>query len=41
MSDRLVELADIRRDEQGLALDEERLPKRIRSRRPRPPTKTI
>lgn len=38
MSDRLVELADIRRDEQGLALDEERLPQRIRPRRRRPPT---
>ena len=30
MVDRLAELADIRHDEQGLALDEERLPKRIR-----------
>jgi transcriptional regulator with XRE-family HTH domain len=40
MSDRLVELADIRRDEQGLALDEERLPKRIRPRRRRPLTET-
>lgn len=33
MSDRLEELADIRSDEHGLALDEERLPKRIRSKR--------
>lgn len=33
MGDRLSELADIHRDEQGLALDEERLPKRIRPRR--------
>jgi transcriptional regulator with XRE-family HTH domain len=33
MVERLAELADIRHDEQGLALDEERLPKRIRSRR--------
>jgi transcriptional regulator with XRE-family HTH domain len=36
MSDRLIELADIRRDEHGLALDEERLPKRIRPKRRRP-----
>ncbi len=40
MSDRLGELADIRRDEQGLALDEERLPKRIRPKRRRSPTET-
>lgn len=33
MGDRLGELADIRRDEHGLALDEERLPKRIRPKR--------
>lgn len=33
LSDRLGELADIRSDEQGLALDEERLPKRIRAKR--------
>ena len=33
MSDRLAELADIRYDELGLALDEERLPKRIRRKR--------
>jgi transcriptional regulator with XRE-family HTH domain len=33
--DRLAELADVRHDPRGLALDEERLPKRIRrSRRP-------
>ena len=30
MIDRLADLADIRQDEVGLALDEERLPKRIR-----------
>lgn len=30
MEDRLAQLADIRHDEQGLALDEERLPQRIR-----------
>jgi transcriptional regulator with XRE-family HTH domain len=30
MSERLAELADIRHDERGLALDEERLPKRVR-----------
>jgi transcriptional regulator with XRE-family HTH domain len=35
MSERLGELADIRRDEQGLKLDEERLPKRIRPKRRR------
>jgi transcriptional regulator with XRE-family HTH domain len=35
MDDRLSDLADIRRDEQGLALDEDRLPKRIRPRRRR------
>lgn len=38
MSDRLAELADIRHDERGLALDEERLPQRIRRRRRRPAT---
>jgi hypothetical protein len=39
MTDRLAELADVRSDSLGLLLDEERLPKRIRSksRRPRPP----
>jgi transcriptional regulator with XRE-family HTH domain len=36
LDDRLTEIADVRRDEQGLALDEERLPKRIRPRRRRP-----
>jgi len=35
MDDRLSDLADIRRDEQGLALDEARLPKRIRPKRRR------
>jgi hypothetical protein len=38
MGERLAELADIRHDEQGLALDEERLPQRIRRKR-RPPAK--
>lgn len=36
MGDRFAEIADIKRDEQGLALDEERLPKRVRPRRRRP-----
>lgn len=36
MGERLSEIADIKRDEQGLALDEERLPKRIRPKRRRP-----
>ena len=40
MGDRLGELADIRRDEHGLALEEERLPKRIRPRRRRGPAET-
>jgi transcriptional regulator with XRE-family HTH domain len=40
MSERLGELADIRGDEQALALDEERLPKRIRARRRRGTTDT-
>jgi len=35
LSERLAELADIRHDERGLAFDEERLPQRIRARRPR------
>jgi transcriptional regulator with XRE-family HTH domain len=35
---RLDELADIRHDEQGLALEEERLPKRIRRKRRKPAT---
>ena len=38
MAERLSEILDIKRDAQGLALDEERLPKRIRARRPRAPT---
>jgi transcriptional regulator with XRE-family HTH domain len=33
LGDRLGELADIKHDERGLALDEERLPQRIRPRR--------
>lgn len=33
MEDRLGEVADIKHDEQGLALDEERLPKRVRPKR--------
>lgn len=33
LGDRLAEVADVRRDEQGLALDEARLPTRIRARR--------
>jgi hypothetical protein len=33
MNERLAQLADIRHDEQGLALDGERLPKRIRRKR--------
>lgn len=37
MGERLGEIADIRNDEQGLALDEERLPKRIRPKRRRNP----
>jgi len=32
--DRLAGIADVRRDEVGLALEEERLPKRIRLRSP-------
>lgn len=36
MGGRLREIADIRGDEQGLALDEERLPQRIRAKRRRP-----
>lgn len=38
MSERVAELADIRHDELGLALDEERLPQRIRLRRRESPT---
>jgi hypothetical protein len=39
MTGRLAELADVRSDALGLLLDEERLPKRIRSksRRTQPP----
>lgn len=39
MTERLAELADVRSDSLGLLLEEERLPKRIRSssRRPQPP----
>lgn len=40
MDDRLSDLADIRRDEQGLALDEDRLPKRIRPMRRRGTTES-
>lgn len=40
LGERLGEIADIRRDEHGLALDAERLPKRIRKRRRRPPAET-
>ena len=40
MIDRLSALADIRHDEQGLALDEERLPQRIRRKRRRSETET-
>jgi hypothetical protein len=34
LTDRLAELADIKSDEVGLALDQERLPRRIRVRSP-------
>lgn len=33
--DSFADIADVKRDEVGLSLDEERLPKRIRSRSPR------
>lgn len=36
MVDRLAELADIRHDERGLELQEERLPKRVRRSKPLP-----
>lgn len=36
LSDRLGEVADVRHDEHGLALDEARLPKRIRPKRRKP-----
>jgi transcriptional regulator with XRE-family HTH domain len=35
LADRIAELADVRRDVVGLELDEERLPRRIRLRRPK------
>ena len=38
LSNRIGELADVKRDEQGLALEAERLPKRVRARR-KPVTK--
>ena len=34
LSDRLAELADVRHDPTGLALDEERLPQRVRLSKP-------
>jgi DNA-binding XRE family transcriptional regulator len=37
MVDRLTELADIRHDERGLALEEEQLPKRVRRSKQSPP----
>ena len=36
MADRLADVADARHDSVGLELEEERLPQRIRARRPRP-----
>lgn len=36
MVDRLKELGNVRHDDVGLALEDERLPKRIRLKRPRP-----
>ncbi len=41
MIDRLSTLADIRHDEQGLALDEDRLPQRIRRKSRRPKTENL
>lgn len=38
MAERLGELADVTTDSVGLGLEEERLPKRIRKPRPRPPS---
>lgn len=38
--DRISDLADLRFDEQGLALEEERLPKRIRPRKRKPREET-
>jgi transcriptional regulator with XRE-family HTH domain len=40
LSDRLGDLADVRTDEHGLALDEEHLPKRIRRKRRGPTEQT-
>lgn len=37
LADRIGELADVKRDEQGLALEAERLPKRVRAKKKRPP----
>jgi transcriptional regulator with XRE-family HTH domain len=37
LADRLGDLADVRSDQVGLALDEERLPQRVRQRRTQPP----
>lgn len=36
MGERLGEIVDVKRDDLGLALEEERLPRRIRSKRRRP-----
>ncbi|QDU82457.1 hypothetical protein Pla110_42140 [Polystyrenella longa] len=36
MTDRIAQLVDVRDDDIGLALEEERLPQRIRSKRKRP-----
>lgn len=40
LGDRLTDLADVRTDPVGLALDEERLPTRVRLPRATPPAKT-
>jgi transcriptional regulator with XRE-family HTH domain len=40
MADRIGDLADIKNDEQGLALAAEQLPKRIRARKRREPSET-
>jgi len=39
MAERLGELADVTSDEVGLALEEERLPQRVRHPRPKPASK--
>lgn len=39
LTDRLADLADARYDATGLALEEERLPQRIRATAPKPPTR--